>query len=424
MGLTGAEATRSLDDNLDELIASNPAVMPHAADTWRQARETAAVYRRGPRVLFLSHAETRAAFRDSRVFSNRGHYEGSQAEAVRARLTDAQLGVYHEIAAFEANFVSRSDGEAHTRLRNIGKRAFTPRRIAMLADAVERYTDELLHDVGGADGVDVVSRFSYVLPLKVIADLLGVSHADRELIHDWSSRLGRNRGGTDPVALMDAHAAMREFRAYIDEVIAAKRGAEPESDLVAALMDARQGDRLTADELAAMFVVLLFAGHETTTNLISVGLFELHRHPDQWRALCADPGLAHAGVEELLRFGSPIQYVFRLATEPVAVSGVDIEAGETVFLVIASANRDPAVFAQPDRLDLTRRNAKEHLSFGFGPHFCLGNALARLEGEIALATFARRFPDMDVATDEATWGGNTMQRAITGLPVQFGPERR
>ncbi len=375
-------------------------------------------------MLLLGYSEIKAALRAPRVFSNRGHYEGSQAKTVQERLTETQLVAYREVAAFESKFVSRSDGAAHARLRDIGRRAFTPRRIAMLAEAVQGYTDDLLDELEGSETVDLVSRFSYVLPLMMIADLLGVSHADRALIHDWSSRIGRNRGGVDAEALISAHAALGEFRAYIDEVIDSKRGNEPETDLVAALVSASRGDRLTRDELAAMFIVLLFAGHETTTNLISVGLLELHRQPDEWRRLCLNPVLAGSGVEELLRCSSPVQYIFRLTEEPTTVAGVDIGPDETVFLVLASANRDPDVFVDPDRVDLTRANAKEHLAFGYGPHFCLGSALARLEGVAAFTALARRFPDIEVAEDGVRWGGNTMQRAITRLPVRFGRNHR
>ena len=412
-----------MSSELDRLLDSDPAVMPDAAAIWRSARERGAVLRSGPRVLLLGHTEVRATLRDAGLFSNRGHYQGSQAEAVKTRLDPDQLRAYHEVAAFESLFVSRSDGAAHARLRDIGKRAFTPRRIAMLGEAAQRYTDDLLAEVEGDELVDLVSSFSYVLPLLLIADLLGVSHADRELIHGWSSKIGRNRGGVDPAALMEAHAALGEFRAYIGEVVEHKRGGEPETDLVAALIDAEQEDRLTPDELAAMFIVLLFAGHETTTNLISIGLVELHRRPDEWQRLCADPSLAAAGVEELLRVASPVQYIFRLAEEGVTIGGLEVDAEETVLVVLASANRDPEIFPEPDRLDLTRPNAKEHLAFGFGPHFCLGNALARLEGVAAFRTLARRFPDLEVDHEDATWGGNTMQRAITALPVRFGRDR-
>jgi cytochrome P450 len=147
---------------------------------------------------------------------------------------------------------------------------------------------------------------------------------------------------------------------------------------------------------------------------------ELHRRPDEWRRLCLRPALAGSGIEELLRCSSPVQYVFRLTEEPTRVAGVEIAPGETVFLVLASANRDPGVFVDPDAVDLTRANAKEHLAFGYGPHFCLGSALARLEGSAAFAALARRFPDIEVARDDVTWGGNTMQRAITRLPVRLG----
>jgi cytochrome P450 len=186
---------------------------------------------------------------------------------------------------------------------------------------------------------------------------------------------------------------------------------------------AHEGDRLADQELTAMFVILLFAGHETTTNLIGNGLVELMRHRDQWERLCADPSLVPAAVEELLRWVTPVQWLGRVATEPFELEGVQIEAGQTVFPILAAANRDPAAFRNPERLDISRPDAKNHLALGFGPHFCIGNALARLEGTVAFATLARRFPGLELADEHLGWRGNAMLRGLEALPVRLGPER-
>jgi cytochrome P450 len=223
---------------------------------------------------------------------------------------------------------------------------------------------------------------------------------------------------------MEAHAAMRDFRAYVDAMLDDHRRNPSASDLVGALIDAEQGERLTADELAGMFFVLLFAGHETTTSLIGTGMLELLRHRDQWEKLCADPSLAPATTEELLRWVTPVQWTTRVTNVEVEVAGTCIPPETTVFPMIASANRDPTVFAEPETLDITREDSGQHLALGFGSHFCLGAALARLEGTIAYRTLATRFPNIELASDSFAYGGNAMLRRPATLPVRLGRDER
>jgi cytochrome P450 len=202
-------------------------------------------------------------------------------------------------------------------------------------------------------------------------------------------------------------------------MVAERRRSPRESDLVQLLLDA-EGDVLDEDELVSSYVNLLFAGHETTTNLIGTGLRELLLHRDQWEALCAAPERAPAAVEELLRFVSPVQWAWRVALADYEDGEVVVPSGTTVAVLLAGANRDPSVFERPDELDLERGNAREHLAFGAGIHVCLGIALARLEGEVALRTLARRYPDMQLADESAAWRGNAMLRALVSLPVVTG----
>ena len=224
--------------------------------------------------------------------------------------------------------------------------------------------------------------------------------------------------------MIDAHHAIEEFRAYVGGVIARHR-ADPDagSELVAALLGAEGEEQLSEDELAAMFVVLLFAGHETTTNLISIGLVELLRERDQWELLCRDPSLVPGAVEELLRWVTPVQWEQRLVVEDVELGGALLERGQTVLTMLAGANRDPEVFERADELDITREDARKHLSFGHGPHFCLGASLARLEGEIAFTELTRRFPDIELAVDpgELVFQGAAMMRQLRALPVRLRP---
>lgn len=416
-------AAGSLDQRLASIFASDPIAMAHPDATWRELREHAPVHRLGPIVLVARHVDAREILKDQQRFSSRYFATGSRAAAIRASLTPEQQAANDEIAAFESMYMSRSDDEQHDRLRGSANRVFTPRRMADMRAAIQRYTDEMLALMADEPETDVVSRLAYRLPLMVIGDMLGVPPSDRGRIHLWSGQLGRNRGGDDPQALMVAHRAMLEFRHYVEDILVPLRQRRGGSDLLAALLEAEESSRLSPVELTAMFVVLLFAGHETTTNLISIGLLELLRHRDQWQRLSADPVLAGSAVEELLRWVSPVQFQWRAAREDVHVGGLRIEAGTTVAAVLAAANRDPEAFADAERLDITRSDARQHLALGLGPHFCLGNALARLEGTVVLETLARRFPELELVDDDPPFTGNAMMRTPRELRVKLGPER-
>ncbi len=414
----------SLDERLARIFASDPVAMAHPDATWRDLREQAPVHRLGPIVLIARHQDARDVLRDDRRFSSRYFATGSRVAAIRASLSPEQRRANDEIAEFESLYMSRSDDQQHERLRGSANRVFTPRRIAQTRTMIAAYTGEMLSAMREEDQTDVVAGLAYRLPLMVIGDMLGVPPPDRDQIHLWSAQLGRNRGGDDPEALMVAHRAMHEFRHYVEEILVPLRRRRSGSDLLTALLEAEDDSRLSPVELTAMFVVLLFAGHETTTNLISIGLLELLRHRDQWERLCADPGLAPAAVEELLRWVSPVQFQWRATRAEVVVAGTEIEAGTTVAAVLAAANRDPEVFADADRLDLGRADARQHLALGLGPHFCLGNALARLEATVAFEALASRFPELELVDDEPPFRGNAMMRTPGELRVALGRERR
>jgi cytochrome P450 len=413
-----------LEAELEALFASEPRALADPFPVYRALSELGAVVQWGPMVLVTRYADVKPLLRDGVRYSNGFRAAGSFYEQVRSRLTERYRVAFDDVTAFEALYMSRTDGDAHKRLRQIAHRAFTPRRIAQLAGATQRYVDAILDPLAGS-GISDLMGLAYWVPLMIIGDLLGAPQADRAAIHEWSSKLGRNRGGTEPEPLMDAHLAMVEFRRYVDGVIEEHRRLPGSGDLVTALMDAEQGERLSADELAAMFVVLLFAGHETTTNLIGNGILALLREPDQWRTICQDTTLIPGAVEELLRFVSPTQFLGRLPLQDVEIAGVPVSAGQTVRPMLVCANRDSQTFGAPDRLDVRRSNARDHVALGFGPHFCLGASLARLEAEIALRTLARRFPDVELAADDAAleWTGNCSLRRLRALPVRLGPDR-
>ena len=256
----------------------------------------------------------------------------------------------------------------------------------------------------------------------IIGDLLGVPREDQELIHDWTDALARNQHNVESGPLIAAHAGMTEFRSYIEAMIADHRRSPNATHRAGTFMDAVDAGRLTADELTAMFALLLAGGHETTTNLIGIGLLELLRNRSQWDALCADPSLTPRAVEELLRWVSPAQFALRLPVVDVDIAGTLVPAGQAVFVLTAGANRDPDAFVDAETLDLRRQDCDRHIAFGFGQHFCIGNALARLEGEVAFSTLARRFPDMELASDAIRIRGSSLLRTLVNLPVRLGTD--
>jgi cytochrome P450 len=267
--------------------------------------------------------------------------------------------------------------------------------------------------------MDLIGDLAYPLPVAVICALLGVPAADHVLFRDWSDEIARSLDLTDETAVYDRAAASTvALTAYLDGLLAERR-ARPQADLFSALVAVEeQGDRLSREELFATCVLLLIAGHETTINLIGNGALALLRHPDQWRRLRESPDLMQTAVEELLRYDSPVQMTARVANEDIAYKGHRFRAGQQVAFLIGAANRDPAQFAAPAALDIGRRENR-HLSFGGGIHYCLGAPLARLEGEIAFQTVARRMPKLALAAETVAYRDNYVLRGLEALPVTF-----
>lgn len=312
------------------------------------------------------------------------------------------------------------DPPDHTRLRALGSKAFTPRAVERMRPRVQAIVDELLDAAAAQDGMDVILDFGYPLPATVIAELLGAPAADRDKFKGWSDAVALFVGGirTQPVQKQRARAGMLALMDYFRELIARRRR-EPKDDLISALLAAEdRGDVLSTDELVATCVFLLFAGHETTTNLIGNGLLALARHPEQLQRLREQPQLMSSAIEELLRYDGPVQSVARAALEDLEIGGRSIQRGERVFPMLIAADRDPAQFSDPDRLDLSRRDNR-HIAFGYGIHYCLGAPLARLEGQIALTALLQRFPDLRVQTDGLQWAQSFILRGLTALPARF-----
>ena len=291
------------------------------------------------------------------------------------------------------------DPPDHTRLRRLVSKAFTPRTVEQLRPHVAELVDGFLEELAGGGPVDLMATLAYPLPVTVICELLGVPVDDRELFGPWSSDASRLLDGDiDEATANQGILAVMHLLNYLNGLFDERR-AQPRDDLVSHLLAVEEeGDRLSDTELRAIVLLLFVAGHETTMNLIGNGTVALLRQRDQWERLVADPSLAPGAVEEVLRYDGPVHLTGRLATTDLEVAGVHVEQGQQAVTLLAAANRDPARFADPDRIDITRDD-NQHLTFSHGMHYCLGAALARLEGQEVFSAMARRFPRLELAEE-------------------------
>jgi hypothetical protein len=338
-----------------------------------------------------------------------------------APMLAAVYGSPEEHAALPRSMLFR-DPPDHTRLRGLVSRAFTPRVIEGMRPHIQEIVDGLLDRVASAGRMDLIEDLAYPLPVTVICEMLGVPVGDHASIRQWSADVARSLDALGLAADRELIARGRAGRHALGEYfrrLLPERRRQPRDDLLSALIAAEeQGDRLTEGELLSTCVLLFIAGHETTVNLIGNGVLALLRHPEELRRLQADPSLIGSAVEELLRYDSPVQRTARVANVPVEIGGRAIEAGALVVAAIGAANRDPAHFPDPDRLDVGRRENR-HLSFGHGIHFCLGAPLARVEAQIAVGTLLRRMPRLALATATPEWRESSTLRGLKTLPVTF-----
>jgi cytochrome P450 len=319
-----------------------------------------------------------------------------------------------------------SDPPHHTRLRTLVNKAFTARTVERLRHRIQEIVDGLLDAVADRGEMEAITEFAYPLPITVIAEMLGVPSSDRDFFRDASSKIAVALGPmNDMKVAMAAMEGRNQLVGYFNELIPKRqgdprgvRGSGPrDDDLISAMLEAEEaGDFLSHGELLAMLLLLLVAGHETTVNLIGNGMLALLRNPDQLERLRADEGIERSAVEELLRYDSPVQFTGRIAMQDVEIAGHHIKKGSGISTIVASANRDPEVFDDPDSLDLGR-DPCPHLSFSAGIHYCLGAQLARIEGQIALSSVVRRFPKMKLASESLEWRPAPILRGLVALPV-------
>ncbi len=310
-------------------------------------------------------------------------------------------------------------GEAHTRLRRLITKVFTPRAVRELAPRIEAIVERLLAPARERGSMEVIGELAYPLPSIVICELLGIPESDRDLNRGWAAATAST---LDPITtdaqVATAERAMVEWDAYMRAFLAERRARPGDALLDAMLAVEDDGTSLSEDEVAANATFLFAAGHETTTNLIGNGLLALLRNPDQLEVLRREPGAIEGAVEELLRFDSPVQFSGRVALESTEIEGERVEPGIVVMLALGCANRDPRRYQRPDELDVRRPDVKP-LSFGGGPHYCVGAALARLEGRIAFAKLFARTRSIELATDRPRWRPTLNLRALVELEISL-----
>jgi cytochrome P450 len=315
-----------------------------------------------------------------------------------------------------------TDPPAHTRLRRLAAGAFKPERIAGTEARIRELVAELLDEFVAAGHDDLIRHFAYPLPATIIAELVGAPAEDRERFRVWSEELALVAFGAGGDARFDRHEraarGLEGLLAYFDERIEQARRA-PGDDMLSRLLEPDEtGDQLSDLEVRAMCVLMLFAGHETTTTLISTGILLLLQHPEELARLRAEPKLIDRAVEEVLRHDGPVRTLIRTANEPLVLGGVQIEAGQRVFLVLLAANRDPRRFQDPERFDVGRR-PNPHVAFGRGIHTCIGALLARIEGRAAIPAILEQLPGLELPEQELRWEESLANRALLELRVRY-----
>ena len=400
----------------------DPALLRDPVAAYGQLREEAPVLRGrapdgSPCWIVTRQADVRTVLGDPRFVNSATSVAGVTVDNLRDKLTE-MIGIPRELAHYFTDSILDADGDDHTRLRKLVSRAFTVRRMGALRPRVEEITGALLDGMAAHDGpVDLVAEFAYPLPITVICELVGVPEEDRPAWRRWGAVLMTMNPEQTP-------AVAREMIDHIHDLVARRR-AEPADDLLTALVQVQEedGDRLSADELVTMVLTLVLAGHETTAHLISGATLALLTHPDQLARLRVEPDLWPGAVHELMRWCGPVQISrARYAAQDVELGGVTIRQGEVVQPILVSANHDPREYTDPDRLDVTRRPAgrgEGHVGFGHGFHYCLGAALARQEGEVALRALFERFPGLALATEEQEWVPVPGIRRLERLPLRL-----
>ena len=393
----------------------DPAFIANPYPAYHALRETTPVWRSPFGRTFLTRYEDSSLLlRDRRLGK-----DYSEPEALIRRFGPTAMD---EPAVVElSHMMLMKDPPDHTRLRGLVSKVFTARKMEDMRAGIQAITDRLLDKVAKQGEMDAIRDLAFPLPMLVICELLGIPEEDRARFVNATASGAALLNPVPPTRaeLDQANEGTLASGAYFESLFALRRK-EPRDDLLSLLVQAEEeGERLSPEELRANVSLLFAAGHETTVNLIGNGLWSLHTHPTQWAALRDDPSLIPNAIEEILRYECPVQAVARTVAEPIAFGDIEFQKGELVVALIGAANRDPSVFPDPDRLDVTRERLRP-LSFGGGIHFCIGAQLARIEAEAVFSTLLRRMPDLTLPQrDTPQWRESFTLRGLTTLPATW-----
>jgi cytochrome P450 len=359
----------------------------------------------------VSHAECSSIAKDTRLSAKRAHQ-------MLLSLPLSRQAEFAELARMLGLWLIFMDPPEHTRLRKLLNKGFSAAAVEGLRPQVEAIVDQMLKPLQHGSEVDLMREFANPMPVRIILEMLGIPQEMRDTFVDWSRAIAVFRGNPNRTVeeTRAAQDALIELTEFFRKTVAERRRNKG-NDLISLLIDIEEeGEVLTEEELYAQCIALLFAGHETTRNLIGNGMYTLLQHPQETAELRERPEIIRSAVEELLRYESPVQFTARVLKEDIEICGQQIRKGWTVLCMLGAANRDPKQFKEPDDLDLKRLN-NQHLAFSAGLHFCIGAQLARLEGQIALLSLVQRFPKMKLAGSRPEFAPTFGFRGLKSLPI-------
>jgi len=394
----------------------SPDALANPYPYYRRLREYAPVYDTGEGVWLITSFDCCQSLLNDRRSSKdlRRNMEGYE-QAMES------TGRTPEIRALLEQLMAFNDPPQHTRIRERFQRAFSPRLVRHLSDRAHFVANELLDEVAGDPEIDLIADFGWRFPLTMVAELLGVPVSDRERFHEWSRDLvPAFELYITPEQGERGWRAAQEFIAYFEELIE-DRSKHPRDDFVSGLLigdDEGSGESIV-QQLVVNLILILAAGHDTTMNLIGNGMIALIQNPDQLKVMRERPDITENAIEEMLRFDAPIQMTTRIASEDIEIEGRTIPRGARTTILLGAGNRDPSHFPEPDRFDITRPDV-HHLALGYGVHYCLGNALARIEGGVAFRALLDRYPQIEIAVDPLDYREGILQRGVNALPLAVG----
>jgi cytochrome P450 len=392
-------------------------------EVYRRLREESPVFALPTGLLLSRHADCQAILRDHKRFLSGFDPDGPQVARMRASLPLEQRHKYEEVLAHQLRWLTSSNAEKHVALRTLATRVFSLRAIEEMRERIQREIDDRLTEVEARGEVEIISEFAYQLPLTIISEMLDIPEEVRESIHSsWQSMLKMigNPIEVVPAVIDEVHAGMVQLEEQLKRTFDLRRGQET-TDLLKRMLEVQDDEStgLTEHDVMGIVAQMVIAGHQTTQDTIGNALYELLTHQDQWQQLVDNPGAVPNAVEEVLRYRTPGQMVGRVAKEDCTIGGHRLAAGTRVTCLLGSANRDDAVFDAGDEFDVSRPNAKQHLAFSSGVHFCLGASLSRLEVSLFLENFTHRFPKARLLTQKIEWLPNTFLLGVRQLQISL-----